>query len=86
MRYLLTERFKRAYRGLRPELQQKADKALLLLHTNPQHPYLHLKKMKGTAAIWELRVDKSCRITLEIQSEVWILRNIGSHDDTLGNP
>lgn len=86
MRYLLTERFKRAYRGLPPELQQKADKALLLLHGNPQHPSLHLKKMKGTAGIWEVRVDKSCRLTLEIQSDVWVLRNIGQHDDILGDP
>lgn len=86
MRFIVTERFKRAYRDLPSELQSKADKALKLLQENPRHPSLHLKKIQGTPGIWEARVDRSCRLTLEMQSNAFLLRNIGKHDETLENP
>ena len=86
MRFIVTERFTRAYRDLPDELQRKADKALRLLQDNPKHPSLRLKKIQGTPGIWEARVDRSCRITLEMQADCLLLRNIGKHDDALGNP
>ena len=86
MRFIVTERFTRAYRDLPSELQRKADKALRLLQENPRHPSLHLKKIQGTPGIWEARVDKNCRLTLEMHSDALLLRNIGKHDETLENP
>lgn len=86
MRFIVTERFKRAYRDLPNELQRMADKALRLLEENPKHPSLRLKKMQGTPGIWEARVDRSCRLTLEIHSDTMLLRNIGKHDETLDKP
>ena len=82
----MTGRFKVAYRSLPVTLQQKADKAIKLLAENPRHPSLHLKKIQGAPGIWEARVDSGCRMTLEIHADFYLLRNIGKHDETLGNP
>lgn len=82
----MTGRFKAAYSSLPGTLQGKAQKAIRLLAENPRHPSLHLKKMQGTTGIWEARVDRGCRMTLEISNDVYTLRNIGKHDETLGNP
>lgn len=86
MRFLVTERFRTAYRLLSELLKSKADKAIRLLAVNPRNPSLHLKKIQGTPGIWEARVDKTCRLTLEIKQDAYILRNIGRHDETLGKP
>lgn len=81
-----TERFAKAYRSLRPEVRLKADKALRLLAADPRHPSLRLKKIEGTPGIWEVRVDRQTRMTLEIGRGYYLLRNIGKHDETLEKP
>ena len=86
MRFVLTDRFKTAYRSLPGVLRRKADKAVRLLAENPRHPSLRLKKIQGTPGIWEARVDKGCRMTLELHDDFYLLRNIGKHDETLDNP
>lgn len=86
MRFVITQRFADAYRTLPVTLQKKADKALRLLAENPAHPSLRLKKIQGVHGIWEARVDRACRMTLEIHPDQYLLRNIGKHDETLGNP
>lgn len=86
MRFIITKRFEDAYRGLPQTLQKKADKALKFLSENPAHPSLRLKKIQGVPGIWEARVDKACRMTLEIHPDCYLLRNIGKHDETLASP
>lgn len=86
MRVRITEGFDKAYRSLQSVIQAKVDKALRLLATDPRHPSLHLKKMQGMSGLWEVRVDRSHRITLRIDGDCYVLRNVGKHDETLGNP
>jgi mRNA interferase RelE/StbE len=86
LRFIVTRRFENAYRSLPNELQRKTDKALRLLAENPRHPSLRLKKIQGAPGIWEARVDRNCRLTLEIRSDSLLLRNVGKHDHTLDNP
>lgn len=86
MKLQRTRKFKAAYQALSGTLQLKADKALVLIAVNPSHPSLHLKKMRGVSGIWEARVDRGCRMTLEIRHDVCLLRNIGKHDETLADP
>jgi len=86
VRFVLTGRFRDAYRSLPEALQKKADKALRLLAENPRHPSLRLKKIEGAPGIWEARVDRGCRMTLQVEADAYILRNIGKHDETLDNP
>jgi hypothetical protein len=86
VRFVLTGRFKTSYRSLTNALQKKADKAIRLLAEDPRHPSLHLKKIQGAPGIWEARIDRGCRMTLEIHDGVYLLRNIGKHDETIDNP
>jgi len=86
VRFVVTKRFEAAYRDLPEALRRKTDKALRLLAENPAHPSLRLKKIQGVMGIWEARIDKSCRMTLEIRSDCYLLRNVGRHDETLDNP
>jgi mRNA-degrading endonuclease RelE of RelBE toxin-antitoxin system len=81
-----TERFKRAYRKLEPRHQQQVKKALAQLLTDPTHPGLRAKRIRGTDRIWELRAGRDIRVTFEIETETYILRNVGHHDPTLRNP
>jgi mRNA-degrading endonuclease RelE of RelBE toxin-antitoxin system len=86
VRFIVTRRFEAAYRSLSEELRLKTDKALRLLAEDPRHPSLHLKKIQGTPGVWEARVDRGCRLTLEIRFDAFLLRNVGKHDDTLDKP
>lgn len=80
MRFHATERFSRRYRALPGEIQQRVDAQLALLLQNPRHPSLRSKKMQGTARIWELRVTHGYRLTFQIEGDVYVLRNVGTHD------
>ncbi len=86
MRIVATERFKRARRSLPEQLLPKIKKALRLLASDPRHPSLQLKKIRSAPGVWESRIDRACRMTLEIRSDCYALRNIGKHDETLSNP
>ena len=81
-----TERFKRAYKRLTPGLQSQAGVALGRLAQDLSYPSLQVKRIKGTAGIWEARVTRSCRLTFEMDGNELVLRNIGEHDATLKNP
>ena len=84
MQFEWSERFTRDYRRLSTEDQEKIDGALRRFSSNPRHPGLHLKKMKGTESIWEIRASDNHRITFQFDINV-ILRRVGTHD-VLRNP
>ena len=81
-----TERFKRAYKKLTPQEQERAKRAILLLGENPRHPSLQVKKMQGTDGICEARYSRGGRITFGMDGGAVMLRNIGEHDATLNRP
>ncbi len=74
------------YASLDRELKAKVDKALALLLANPRHPSLCVKKMQGRSGIWEARVDRQHRMTFRIEGDLYVLRGVGKHDETLKNP
>lgn len=86
MRLFYTERFQRAYADLDDAEVELIKKALRLLTANPRHPGLRIKKMQGTADIWEARASRSLRLTFEMNGDVLLLRNVGAHDETLKHP
>lgn len=86
MRIARTDNFKRTWNKLGKEQKALAYKAIENLISDIRYPALRVKKMKGTANIWEARASKSLRITFQIDSDVIILRNIGQHNETLGQP
>jgi mRNA interferase RelE/StbE len=75
-----TSKFIEDYKKLAPLIRKRADEKLRLLLSNPQHPSLGVKKMKGVPDIWEGRVTKNYRFTFQIQGDAFILRKIGTHD------
>jgi mRNA-degrading endonuclease YafQ of YafQ-DinJ toxin-antitoxin module len=86
MRLFYSERFQRAYADLEDEQVKLVKKALRLLTSDPRHPSLRVKKMQGTADIWEARASRSLRLTFEMRGDVILLRNVGAHNETLGHP
>jgi len=86
MRLARTERFKSAWRQLDETEKALGKKAIENLLHNPRYPSLRVKKIKGFVGIWEARVSRNIRITFEISQDTIVLRNIGAHDETLGNP
>ena len=75
-----SEQFKRDYKKLPRDIQERVDKTLRLLVTHPRHPSLQSKKMQGTEGIWEARVTQGYRITYERVSQGIFLRRVGTHD------
>jgi mRNA-degrading endonuclease RelE of RelBE toxin-antitoxin system len=79
-------RFRQAYRELPSDVQKRTDKQIAFLSENMNHPSLHTKKIKGSAGIWEARVDYHHRLTFEVAKDTIFLRVVGNHDDVLKNP
>ena len=86
MQIKATPEFIRSYKNLPSVIQKRADQKLQLLLTNPQHPSLGIKKMKGFPDIWEGRVTKNYRFTFQIQANCFLLRRIGTHGFSRGAP
>jgi len=81
-----TERFKKAWKRLLETDKKSARKAILNLAANINYPSLRVKRVQGTSAIWEARVNLRTRITFEMRGDKIILRNIGKHDEALKQP
>ena len=90
MKIQVTQRFRRSFQRLTPVEQKIFQKQIELFLQNPYapyHPSLRIKKIQGTAEIFECSINKYIRMTWQYyQSEYIVLRNIGKHDHTLKNP
>lgn len=90
MKIQITQRFKRSFQKLTKDEQQTFQKQLELFLQNPIapfHPSLRIKKIQGTANIFECRINRDIRMTWQYyQSDSILLRNIGKHDQTLKKP
>lgn len=79
MKLVFTKPFINAYRALPQRIQRLTDKQLELLLTNPKHPSLKIKKMRGPRDIWEGRITGNYRFTFQIRGDTYILRKLGAH-------
>ncbi len=84
----ITNRFKRAYDKLSPNLKNAVDDALrVLVNGRPYPKGLRVKKMKGHDFVFEASPTMDCRMTFHFENPNFIvLRNVGDHDITLKNP
>jgi len=80
MPLLRTERFKKDFKRLPREIQEKFPTVLERFVSNPRHPSLHVKKMEGVREVWELRVTDNYRVTFQFVQEGVLLRRIGTHN------
>ena len=74
-----TDAFLRDYRTLPVSIRDRVDKQLHLLLEDFRHPSLRLKKLRGTD-IFEIRISKDYRLTLQIGKGLMELRRVGTHD------
>ncbi len=86
MELIRTARFRRAHRRLEPQHREQVKKALAQLLADRAHPRLRVKRVRGTEGVWELRAGRDICVTFEIETDAYVLRNVGHHDPTLRNP
>lgn len=73
-------RFDRTYKKLPQGVQERFKEKLRLLEaSNFTHPSVRVKKIKGTAHIWEASIDMNHRFTFEKIEGGIRLRVIGPH-------
>ena len=80
MEFKRTERFRKDFRKLPGQVQDRAIHALEQYESDRDHPSLHVKKMEGAPGIWEMRVSDNYRITFQTEDGGILLRRIGTHD------
>ncbi len=79
-------RFDRAYKKLPAEVRDQFRRKLrLLVDSRCTHPSLRVKRIQGTADIWEASIDMNHRFTFQKIESGILLRVIGHHD-ALDNP
>ena len=88
MKLIFPESFKRDFRKLPKTIKRRAEAALRLLVSNPHHPSLRVKKVKGEilkgySNIFEGRITKDYRFFFLIETEVYILLRCGRHEEYL---
>lgn len=76
----LSKPFLKQYAKLPLSIRRKVDRQVRALTTSFRHPSLHTKRIKGSQAIWEARVDYQHRFTFVIDKDRIILRTVGPHD------
>jgi mRNA-degrading endonuclease RelE of RelBE toxin-antitoxin system len=76
----ILQTFKKDYNRLPAAIQDKVDKQLEFLLTNPDYPSLNLHPVRGTNSIWEGYIDYHYRFTFELDGDYFVLRKVGTHD------
>ncbi len=86
MEILYTNRFKKDYKKLSQQIQKIVKEKIVIMQSNPMHPSLRTKKIKGSKDIFECSVNMGIRITWQYENQDILLRNVGEHDITLKHP
>ncbi|WP_254904831.1 hypothetical protein [Clostridium tyrobutyricum] len=84
-----TDKFKREYKKLPNNIKESFKKQFARFVEYPYaefHPSLRIKRIQGTNDIFEMTITMSIRVTWQYIDDRILLRNIGRHDKTLGNP
>ena len=79
MKIRRTDRFKKDYQKLPPEIQERVAQKLRLLVQNPRHPSLRVHKVRGVEGLWEFSVTMNYRVIFEIEGEYYVLLGVGPH-------
>jgi 5S rRNA maturation endonuclease (ribonuclease M5) len=82
----LAERLVRQYSKLPKLIQQKVDKALILLDADFRHSGLRSHPVESAPGVFEAYVDRKYRMTFEHRANTFIMRNVDNHDECLRNP
>lgn len=84
-RFRSTRRFDKQFNQQDSRASKQATKAIELFISDPSHPSLRYKKIQGTNNFYEISVNMSIRIIVEVTSEgndqINTLYIIGTHDE-----
>jgi mRNA interferase RelE/StbE len=88
MKVKRTEPFKRDFQKLPESIKRRAEASLRLLMTNPYHPSLRVKKVKGNILpgydnIFEGRITRDYRFFFLIETDAYTLLRCGRHEEYL---
>ena len=72
-------RFKKDYLALPFQIQERVDEKLRFLAHDPRHPSLRIHKVRGVPSLWELSVTMNYRMLFEIESDRYVLLDVGTH-------
>ena len=83
MRYQITysDRFKKSYKKLTVREQNLVQDKVMILSENPMHPSLRVKRIKGTADLFECSINMDIRVIWYYEGdEISLLLDVGHHD------
>ena len=83
MSYQITysDRFKKSYKKLTVREQKLVQDKIMILSENPLHPSLGVKRIKGTADLFECSVNMDIRVIWYYEGdEIILLLDVGHHD------
>jgi len=84
-RFRSTRKFDKQFKQLDSKTNKQAAKAIKLFISDPSHPSLRYKKIQGTSNFFEISVNMSIRIIIEVISEendqINTLYIIGNHEE-----
>ena len=84
-RFQTTRKFDKQFKQLDSKVSKQAQKAIELFVSDPSHPSLRYKKIQGTDNFYEISVNMSVRIIIEVTSQahdqINTLYIIGTHND-----
>ena len=88
MKLVFPEAFKRDFQSLPEVIKRRTKAALRLLISNPHHPSLRVKKvrgeiLKGYSNIFEGRISRDYRFFFLISTDAYILLRCGRHEEFL---
>ena len=82
MRFVVSSRFARRARKLKPPQDQLLRASLRRFAADPRDPLLRTHKLKGDLGdYWAFSVDDDLRVLFRWDGEVCFLVNLGSHDE-----
>ena len=81
MKSRTTRSFRRAFKRLPAEIQDRAREAYRMFQSDPSHPGLQFKKIPPFDAIYSARVSRDYRAVCTLADDVAIWFFIGSHAD-----
>ena len=84
-RFQSTRKFDKQFKQLDANTLKQAQKSIELFVSDPSHPSLRYKKIQGTDSFYEISVNMSVRIIIEVTSvandQINTLYIIGTHDE-----
>jgi len=88
MKLSFTSLFKRDFNKLPETIKRRTEGALRLLVSNPHHPSLRIKKIKGNILkgyenIFEARITRDYRFFFLIETDTYTLLRCGRHEEFL---